>query len=111
MTVRNLSVVPPLPLYVGRPAHQPATAGRNPILIEAQDVVREAYTWAWQRWRKVAAHPHPEGWLRVVVVRLATDRLRRMGGWQAVVNQSRPPDPARPPDEDGLMAGVPYEGG
>ena len=72
-------------------------------LAEAQDLVQEAYTRAWQRWRTVAEHPNPEGWVRLVVTRLATDRWRRMGRWRDAVVRSGPNEPARPPNEDVVM--------
>jgi RNA polymerase sigma-70 factor, ECF subfamily len=71
-------------------------------LAEAQDVVQEAYTRAWRHWRKVAAHPAPEGWLRLTVGRLATDRWRRLSGWRAAVRRAGPPEPAGPPIEDAV---------
>jgi RNA polymerase sigma-70 factor, ECF subfamily len=72
-------------------------------LAEAQDVVQEAYTRAWQRWRTVAEHPHPEAWVRLVVSRLATDRWRRLSRWQAILLRSGPPDNAHPPGEDTVV--------
>jgi len=72
-------------------------------LTEAQDVVQEAYTRAWQRWRTVAGHPHPEAWVRLVVTRLATDRWRRMARWRAVLHRSGPPESVHPPNEDTVL--------
>jgi RNA polymerase sigma-70 factor (ECF subfamily) len=72
-------------------------------LAEAQDLVQEAYTRAWQRWRTVAEHPNPEGWVRLVVTRLATDRWRRLGRWRAALLRSGPTEYARPPSEDAVM--------
>src|SRR5262245_6668777 len=72
-------------------------------MAEAQDLVQEAYTRAWQRWRTVAEHPSPEAWVRVVVTRLATDRWRRMGRWRAALLRSGPPEHARAPSEDTVM--------
>jgi RNA polymerase sigma-70 factor (ECF subfamily) len=72
-------------------------------LAEAQDVVQEAYTRAWRNWRSVARHPAPEGWLRLVVARLATDRWRRLSGWRAAVRRAGPPEPAAPPSEDAVL--------
>ncbi|WP_250037925.1 SigE family RNA polymerase sigma factor [Paractinoplanes maris] len=71
-------------------------------LAEAQDVVQEAYTRAWRHWRTVAAHPTPEGWLRLTVSRLATDRWRRLSGWRAAVRRAGPPEPVGPPSEDAV---------
>jgi RNA polymerase sigma-70 factor (ECF subfamily) len=72
-------------------------------LIEAQDLVQEAYTRAWQQWRVVVAHPNPEGWLRLVVARLATDRRRRLVRWRAALLRSGPAGPAAPPNEDTVL--------
>jgi RNA polymerase sigma-70 factor (ECF subfamily) len=72
-------------------------------LTEAQDVVQEAYTRAWQRWRTVAEHPHPEAWVRLVVTRLATDRWRRLARFRAVLHRSGPPEDVRPPNEDTVV--------
>ncbi len=72
-------------------------------LAEAEDLVQEAYTRAWQRWRTVAEHPQPEAWVRLVVTRLATDRWRRIGRWRAALLRSGPHEPARPPSEDAVM--------
>jgi RNA polymerase sigma-70 factor (ECF subfamily) len=72
-------------------------------LAEAQDLVQEAYTRAWQRWRTLAGHPNPEGWLRVVVARQATERMRRLGRWRAVLRRTGPPDPVRAPSEDTML--------
>ena len=72
-------------------------------LAEAQDLVQEAYTRAWQRWRTVAVHPSPEGWVRLVVTRLAADRWRRIGRWRAALQRTGPTEPARPPNEDAVM--------
>jgi RNA polymerase sigma-70 factor, ECF subfamily len=70
---------------------------------EAQDLVQEAYVRAWQRWRAVAEHPNPEGWVRLVVVRLAADRWRRLGRWRAALARSGPPPEVREPGEDTVM--------
>lgn len=72
-------------------------------LTEAQDVVQEAYTRAWQRWRTVAAHPAPEAWVRLTVARLAADRWRRLTRWQAFMRRSGPPDHVHPPGEDTVV--------
>jgi RNA polymerase sigma-70 factor (ECF subfamily) len=72
-------------------------------LSEAQDVVQEAYTRAWQRWRTVAEHPHPEAWVRLVVTRLATDRWRRLARWRTVLHRSGPPENVHPPNEDSVV--------
>src|SRR6266511_3252021 len=73
-------------------------------LTEAQDLVQEAYTRAWQQWRTLVAHPNPEGWVRLVVARLATDRWRRLGRWRAALLRSGPPESPGPPNEDTVLA-------
>ncbi|MFU8871986.1 SigE family RNA polymerase sigma factor [Micromonospora sp. SL4-19] len=70
---------------------------------EAQDLVQEAYARAWRQWGKVAAHPAPEAWLRLVVSRLATDRWRRLRGWRLAASRSGPPDAVGPPGEDTVL--------
>jgi RNA polymerase sigma-70 factor, ECF subfamily len=72
-------------------------------LAEAQDMVQEAYTRAWRHWHKVAAHPAPEGWLRLTIARLATDRWRRISGWRAALIRTGPPEPAPPPSENTVL--------
>ncbi|WP_127507419.1 sigma-70 family RNA polymerase sigma factor [Actinoplanes solisilvae] len=72
-------------------------------LAEAQDVVQEAYTRAWRHWRAVAAHPAPEGWVRLTVARLCTDRWRRLSGWRSAVRRAGPPEPVGPPGEDAVV--------
>jgi RNA polymerase sigma-70 factor, ECF subfamily len=72
-------------------------------LTEAQDLVQEAYTRAWQRWPKLAAHPNPEGWLRLTVSRMATDRWRRLGRLRAALVRSGPPEVVGPPGEDTVV--------
>ncbi|MET7396973.1 SigE family RNA polymerase sigma factor [Dactylosporangium sp. NPDC005572] len=72
-------------------------------LTEAQDLVQEAYTRAWSHWRTVAGHPNPEGWLRLVVARLATDRRRRLQRWQGVLLRTGPPAVGEPPGEDTVV--------
>jgi RNA polymerase sigma-70 factor, ECF subfamily len=70
-------------------------------LGEAQDLTQEAYARAWQRWRRLSRYDNPEGWLRLVVSRLATDRWRRIG----VRSSAAPPVPqiGQPPGEEHVM--------
>jgi RNA polymerase sigma-70 factor (ECF subfamily) len=68
---------------------------------EAQDLVQEAYARAWQRWRRLRRYEDPEGWLRLVVTRLATDWWRRTQVRRTV--RTPPPSPADPPDETVLV--------
>jgi RNA polymerase sigma-70 factor, ECF subfamily len=68
--------------------------------VEAQDLVQEAYARAWQRWRRLRAYDDAEGWLRLVVTRLATDRWRRLRVRRDAAAADRPPRPVEPPSED-----------
>ncbi len=69
-------------------------------LAEAQDLTQEAYARAWRRWRRVHAYDNPEGWLRLVVTRLATDRWRWLG---VRMRRTAPPGPVEPPGEDHIV--------
>ena len=79
-------------------------------VAEAQDLVQEAYTRAWQRWRTVVEHPNPEGWVRLTVTRLANDRWRRLGRRRAAVLRAGPGEHARPPSEDTVMLAAALRG-
>lgn len=70
---------------------------------EAQDLVQEAYARAWRQWGKLAAHPAPEAWLRLVISRLATDRWRRLRGWRLAVSRTGPPADVGPPGEETVL--------
>ena len=67
---------------------------------QAADVLQEAYTRAWQRWRRVSRLDNPEAWIRTVAWRaaisqhrrtlVAADKLRRLfGPADAVVRPAR----------------------
>jgi RNA polymerase sigma-70 factor (sigma-E family) len=45
-------------------------------IVEAQDVVQEAFVRAWQRWSTVGGYADPESWVRVVAGRIAISRWR-----------------------------------
>jgi RNA polymerase sigma-70 factor (ECF subfamily) len=77
--------------------------GLTTNLVEAQDLVQEAYARAWQRWGRVSGYDNPEGFLRLVVDRLATDSWRRLGVRRAHAATRRPPPPAAPPPDDVIM--------
>ena len=79
-------------------------------MAEAQDLVQEAYTRAWQRWRAVAEHPSPEGWVRLVVTRLANDRWRRLGRRRAALLRAGPREHIRPPSEDAVLLSAALRG-
>ena len=70
---------------------------------EAQDLVQEAYARAWQRRRRLTAYDDPEGWLRLVVNRLATDRWRHLGVRRRRAEAAPPPDPVSPPGDDVVL--------
>ncbi|WP_229069413.1 SigE family RNA polymerase sigma factor [Actinoplanes sp. DH11] len=70
---------------------------------EAQDLVQEAYTRAWQRWRRVTAYEDPEAWLRLVVNRLSTDRWRRVFRRRDHAAAQAPEPPVAPPSEDTVL--------
>ena len=69
-------------------------------MAEAQDLAQEAYARAWPRWKRLRRYENPESWLRLVVTRLAVDRLRWLG-----VRRVRAPRESAvvpPPDEEML---------
>ncbi len=70
-------------------------------LAEAHDLTQEAYARAWERWRRLRTYDNPEGWLRLVVTRLAADRRR----WLSVrVRRGEPPPGiVAPPGEEHIM--------
>ena len=72
-------------------------------VIEAQDLVREAYARAWQRWRRLRGCEDAEVWLRLVVARLATDSWRRIAVRWAATASHRPHPPTSPPGEDVVL--------
>ncbi|MBX6750162.1 MAG: sigma-70 family RNA polymerase sigma factor [Micromonosporaceae bacterium] len=77
--------------------------GLTADLGEAQDIVQEAYARAWQRWRRLRDCDDREGWLRLVVDRLATDSWRRLLVRRAAITRRTPPPPALPPPEDVIV--------
>jgi RNA polymerase sigma-70 factor (ECF subfamily) len=69
-------------------------------MAEAQDFTQEAYARAWQRWRRLQRYENPESWLRLVVSRLAVDRLRWLGVRRAKVQRGA--QVVLPPNEEML---------
>lgn len=61
-------------------AQQPRLVGVVTLLTgsraEAEDIVQEAFVRLVPRWAKVSRYESPEGWLRLVAVRLAANRHR-----------------------------------
>jgi RNA polymerase sigma-70 factor (ECF subfamily) len=71
--------------------------------IDAEDLVQEAYSRAWRRWSTVADHPSPAAWVRLVVVRLANDRWRRIRGLRSALVRSGPSGMAGSSGEDRVV--------
>jgi RNA polymerase sigma-70 factor, ECF subfamily len=71
--------------------------------VEAEDLVQEAYSRAWRRWSTVADHPSPAAWVRLVVVRLANDRWRRILGLRSALVRSGPSRAACSSGEDRVV--------
>jgi RNA polymerase sigma-70 factor (ECF subfamily) len=67
---------------------------------EAQDLAHEAYARAWARWRRLSGYDDPEGWLRLVVNRLSTDRWRELRQVRNWWERTPPPPPVPPPSDD-----------
>ena len=44
---------------------------------DAQDLLQETLTRAWQHWARVSTHPNPAAWSRTVLHHLAVSRWRR----------------------------------
>ncbi|NUR94788.1 MAG: SigE family RNA polymerase sigma factor, partial [Kribbellaceae bacterium] len=70
-------------------------------LAQAQDVVQEAYARAWQRWRQLSGYEDAEGWLRLVVSRLALDWWRHLRVRRNT--QLPPPATVAGPSEDTVL--------
>lgn len=49
-----------------------------PQEVDPEDVAQEAFTRAFSRWRTVAAHPSPEGWLFLTAFRVSHGLRRRL---------------------------------
>jgi RNA polymerase sigma-70 factor (ECF subfamily) len=50
--------------------------GMTGDMAEAQDLVQEAFTRAWQRWDRIVDYDDPVSWVRRVALNLATSRWR-----------------------------------
>lgn len=72
-------------------------------LVEAQDLVQEAYVRAWQRWRRLATYDHTEAWVRLVLARLATDSWRRLRSRRIAMRRAGPPADVAAPSEDTVL--------
>jgi RNA polymerase sigma-70 factor (ECF subfamily) len=69
-------------------------------LAEAQDIVQDAYTRAWQRWASVSRYDSPEAWVRTVAWRLAANRWRGLRRWLAARSRLGRPALAAGPTPD-----------
>jgi RNA polymerase sigma-70 factor (ECF subfamily) len=65
-------------------------------LTEAQDLVQEAFSRAWERWDRIAGYEDPVGWVRRVAWNLAVSRWRRMRTAAMFVRREPPPSVAGP---------------
>jgi RNA polymerase sigma-70 factor (ECF subfamily) len=71
-------------------------------LAEAQDVVQEAYTRAWQRWSRISLYEDPEAWVRTVAWRVAANRWRSARRWLTARARLGPPEPDHGPGPDAV---------
>jgi RNA polymerase sigma-70 factor (ECF subfamily) len=71
-------------------------------LSEAQDLVQEAFSRAWERWDKIAGYEDPIGWVRRVAWNLAVSRWRRMRT-AAMFLRREPPRPVAGPEPDRVV--------
>jgi RNA polymerase sigma-70 factor, ECF subfamily len=73
-------------------------------LPDAQDAAHEAYVRAWRRWPRLRGYEQAEGWLRLVVTRLATDRWRRLQSHRmALARLGGEPSPVAPSEDSVLL--------
>jgi RNA polymerase sigma-70 factor (ECF subfamily) len=82
-------------------AQQPRLVGVVSLLTgsrtEAEDIVQEAFVRLVPRWGKVSRYESPEGWLRLVAVRLAGNRHRNATRFASLLRRLPAhgvPDPA-----------------
>jgi RNA polymerase sigma-70 factor (ECF subfamily) len=74
---------------------------------EAQDVVQEAFSRAWVRWKRVSAYDDPVAWVRRVAWNLATSRVRRARVAATFQRRYRPEHTAPPtPDRVALLTAL-----
>lgn len=71
---------------------------------EADDVLAEAYTRAWQRWDHVSTHPAPEAWIVLVAMNLHRDNWRSNRFWSRLRPANNVPAPELDLDIDLLQA-------
>ena len=87
-------------------AQQPRLVGLITLLTgsraEAEDVVQEAFVRLVPRWRKISRYESPEGWVRLVAVRLAANRHRNATRFAALLRRLPPTAVRDPADSDGI---------
>ena len=71
---------------------------------EADDLLAEAYTRAWQRWDVVRNHPAPEAWIVLVAMNLHRDNWRSNRFWSRLRPANNVPAPELDLDIDLLKA-------
>jgi RNA polymerase sigma-70 factor, ECF subfamily len=69
----------------------------------AQDLTQEAFLRAWRSWSRISRYENPEGWVRLTVFRLATDRWRRLAVRRRAEAAGGASPPAGPPSEDTVL--------
>ena len=71
---------------------------------EADDLLAESYTRAWQRWDEVSKHPAPEAWIVLVAMNLHRDNWRSSRFWSRLRPAANVPAPELDLDVDLLKA-------
>lgn len=87
-------------------AQQPRLVGVVSLLTgsraEAEDIVQEAFVRLVPRWAKVSRYESPEGWLRLVAMRLAANRHRNATRFASLLRRVPTSDVPDPADGQGL---------
>ncbi|TLS44389.1 SigE family RNA polymerase sigma factor [Streptomyces montanus] len=83
-------------------------------LVEAEDLVQEAFARAWQNWEKVSGYADPEAWVRSVACRIRVSVWRKAGNRLTAHRRHGMPDevPGVSPDYVAIVAAlrrIPYE--
>lgn len=95
-------------VYPGLVAEMYAYTGSK---AEAQELVQEAFTRAWPRWRRISGYDQPRAWVARVAYRLAVSRWRKARSLIASMTRHGPTpvaSPDAPPGEVSvaLVAGL-----
>ncbi|GAA2030578.1 SigE family RNA polymerase sigma factor [Catenulispora yoronensis] len=77
-------------------------------LAEAEDIVQDAFTKAWQHWDKISHYADPEAWVRTVAFRIQVSRWRKASNRiRAHRRHGLPADePALSPDYVAIIAAL-----